>query len=106
MLFVVLVGYDSYQFDSVRASQPPWFDDDCAKLKADKYRLLYKLRRFKCDESKHDYVEAKAKFKRCCREKKAEYDRKLAGDITTAATEGNCKQFWDTVKRILYSEKT
>ncbi len=47
-----------------QSRQPPWFDEECGKLKSEKYRLLNCFRKHKCDSNLDSYLNAKHNFKK------------------------------------------
>ena len=81
-----------YNVKTKRKSNQPWFDQQCASLKSDKYRLLRKFRVSYLEEDRDAYLRAKNRFKQTCAEKKSEYQAMKLDDLISSANDQ--KSFW------------
>ena len=82
---------------------PKWFDNECSKLKADKYRLLRKYRKTRRDEDLENYLSAKNLFKNTCSTKADEMARNNLNDLTSSI--GDSKSFWTKLRNLTNKNK-
>ena len=81
-----------------RKSNQPWFDQQCASLKSDKYKLLRKFRISYSEENPNAYLRARNLFKQKCAEKKAEYQAMKLDDLISSVNDQ--KSFWSKLKKM------
>ena len=87
-----------YKVKKNRKSNQPWFDQHCASLKSDKYKLLRKFRISYLEEDRNAYLRARNCFKQKCAEKKAEYQAMKLDDLISSVNDQ--KSFWSKLKKI------
>ena len=49
-----------------------------------------------------NYHSAKNEYRKCCDQKKRSYNTNINEEIKHAATHGDCKTFWNTVKKAMH----
>ena len=72
--------------------QPPWYDNECRVLKANKYSLLRQFRNIGNLDILAEFKEVKKKFKAMCRCKKKTFHENQRSNLVAALP--NAKLFW------------
>lgn len=77
----------------------PWFDASCAQLKRACQRSGRLLRSVRCLETITRYVGARGKYKRRCRDRRREFNRRQRTKVEELVRAGDTGGFWQVVKR-------
>ena len=80
-----------------RITQPEWWDNECQRLKSNKFSLLRKFRFTNSEVDFNTYKTAKNRFKNVCRFKRLKLEKSKRKELLNASK--NPKQYWRLIKQ-------
>ena len=77
----------------------PWFDATCEALRQACRQAVRTLRRCGGDQALNQFIMAKRKYKKRCRERRRDHERRLQEEVKRVADKGDAAGFWRIIKR-------
>ena len=83
---------------SAKKHNKPWFNRDCARLRADYFRVKNRLRRVKSDEVRQQLKQQASEYKKFIRNTFKTYNKNLLKKLRTLKT-SQPKEYWDILNK-------
>ena len=91
-----------YYHDNNIKRNEPWWDNECNRLKQEKYIQLREFRQINTPESLNKYKDTKNRFKHIWKQKKEEFQAKNKQELVSLRSDSNL--FWKTVKKFRHKK--